>query len=153
MNAHLASACGFELDQALRTRRRLRDQLDKSGPARCLRFRLVSRAQQPFQFAGVEAQLLGGPVDALLPGSPNGDCPQLVWDRRFPRTATSPLLEARSRRLDAAGLYHLLRHPLLLTKLSKTDGSSCGLQRSRTLTERTRCCWSLPPAPTSSSPH
>src|SRR4051794_36646230 len=39
---------------------------------------------------------------------------------------------------DAAGLYHLLRHPLLLTKLSKTDGSSCGLQRSRTLTERTR---------------
>jgi hypothetical protein len=74
MDAHLASTGGFELDQALGTRRP-RDQFDKSRPARCLRLPFVSRYKQPLQFAGIQVQLLRGPVHALLPSGIDSQLP------------------------------------------------------------------------------
>ena len=63
MNAHFAFAGGFELDYAARSGdRRWCDEFYKSRLALSLALATVGGHQKPFQFPGVEVQLLRGRV-------------------------------------------------------------------------------------------
>src|SRR3954463_10925792 len=105
MDAHLASAGGFELDQAVGSRsRRGSDQFHESRLTRRSASPTVGGYQKPFQLAGVQVQLLGSPVYALLARGIDRGRPQLIRDRRFSRPAASPILELRSYGFHAAAL-------------------------------------------------
>jgi hypothetical protein len=76
MDAYLTSGSGFELDYAFGIGdRRRRDQLDEFRPAPCLLPPRFGCYKKPFQFAGVQTQLLGGPVNTLLPGGTDSQLP------------------------------------------------------------------------------
>src|SRR4051794_15718192 len=115
MDAHFASASGFELDQTLgRGSWSRSDQFHESRLARRSAFPTIGY-EKPFQLAGVQVQLLGSPVYAFLARGIDSGRPHLVRDRRFPCTAASPSLELRSYGLNAAALSDLRSHrPLVL---------------------------------------
>jgi hypothetical protein len=73
MNAHFASADGFELDYAARIGGRCRcDEFYKSRLAASPALPTVGGHQEPLQLPGVEMQLLRGPVHAFPTSNVNG---------------------------------------------------------------------------------
>jgi hypothetical protein len=85
MDAHLASAGGFELNYAARTGNRNRcNEFYKSRLALSLAVAPVGSHQEPFQFSGVEVQLLRRPIHALPTSNVDSHRPQLFRDRCLP---------------------------------------------------------------------
>src|SRR5581483_6741792 len=112
MNAHFASAGGFELDYAARIPDRHRcDEFHKSRLAASLAPTIAAH-QEPFQLTGVQAQLLRGPVYALPASNVDRHRPQLLWDRGLPCARLSPLFKSRSDAVDATRFFHVCCHTL-----------------------------------------
>jgi hypothetical protein len=73
MDAHFASAGGFELDDASRSGGRYRcDEFYKLWLTASLAPTTTGSHQEPFQLTGVEVQLLRGPIHALSASDVNG---------------------------------------------------------------------------------
>jgi hypothetical protein len=76
MDAHLPPGGRLKLDDVFGTDgRRRRDQFDESRLARPFRSPLAGRYEKPFQFAGVQMQMLSSPIDSVLPGSIDRELP------------------------------------------------------------------------------
>jgi hypothetical protein len=72
VDAHFASASGFELDDAAGIGGRYRcDEFYKPRLTTCLALPAVAGHQEPLQLSGVQVQLLRGSVYALPPSNVN----------------------------------------------------------------------------------
>src|ERR1051326_6161914 len=105
MDAHLASAGGFDLvDAAKIGGRHWCDEFYKSHAAAPLALPSVGGHQQPFQLPAVQVQLLCGPVYTFVTSNVDSHCPQLFRDRCLNRAGLSPVLKSRSSDLNTFGV-------------------------------------------------